>query len=214
MPLLALDAALGAASAAVIEGRRVLALEADLAGAAQLAVLARRVLRAAGILGSDLGAVAATVGPGSFTGIRTALALAAGIGLATGKPVVGVSVGEAIAAILPPCAVRALWVVIHARGERVFLERCGQVASFTLAAVPLPSGPVLLSGDAALPLAEQFSRAGADAALAPILTADAAAVGLAGAARLAGSLPPRNALPLYVEAPAVRLPRGLRPNPL
>ncbi|MGH7118696.1 MAG: tRNA (adenosine(37)-N6)-threonylcarbamoyltransferase complex dimerization subunit type 1 TsaB [Acetobacteraceae bacterium] len=214
MPLLALHAALGVASAAIIDGRRVLALEADPAGAAQLAVLASRVLRVAGVVSGDLGGVAASVGPGSFTGIRTTLALAAGIGLAAGKPVIGVSVGEALAAILPPFAARTLWVVIRARRQRVFLERAGQVTSFELAAVPVPSGPVLLSGDAAMPVAERLARAGADAALATILTADAAAVGLAGAARLAGSLPPRRALPLYAEPPAVRLPTGLRPIPI
>ncbi len=58
----------------------------------------------AGVLdeaGVDLGAVdriAVTVGPGSFTGIRVALAAARGLGLATGRPVVGVGTLEALAA--------------------------------------------------------------------------------------------------------------------
>lgn len=213
MPLLALDAALGVASAAIIDGGHVLARDAHAAGAAELAPLAKRVLRAVGLVGTELEAVVASVGPGGFTGIRTALALAAGIGLAAGKPVVGVSIGEALAAILPPCPERPLWVAIRARRGRIFLERAGDVTSFELPAVPLPSGPILLSGDAAGLVREQLSRAGADAVLAAILTPDAGAVGLAGAARLVGNLPPRNALPLYVEPPAVRLPAGLRPQP-
>ncbi len=213
MPLLALDAALRVASAAVVEGGRVLAVEADKAGAAQLAVLADRVLRRAGLAGADLTAVAASVGPGSFTGIRTALALAAGIGLAAGKPVIGVSVGEALAGILPAFSLRPLWVVIDSKRGRIFLERADQVAVFDLTAMPLPSGPILLAGDAARSVAEELTRAGADAELAAVLTPDARALGLAGEARLAGTLSPRAALPLYVDPPAVRRPTGLRPDP-
>ncbi|WP_052711597.1 tRNA (adenosine(37)-N6)-threonylcarbamoyltransferase complex dimerization subunit type 1 TsaB [Elstera litoralis] len=48
------------------------------------------VQRAAGIAYPDLVAIAATVGPGSFTGIRLGLAAARGIGLATGRPVFGI----------------------------------------------------------------------------------------------------------------------------
>ncbi len=44
----------------------------------------------AGVAFTGLAAVAATVGPGSFTGIRLGLAAARGIGLATGCPVFGV----------------------------------------------------------------------------------------------------------------------------
>ena len=50
---------------------------------------------------ADLDLVAVTVGPGSFTGIRAALALAHGLALAAGVPVIGVTVGEALADALP-----------------------------------------------------------------------------------------------------------------
>jgi len=213
MPLLALDAALGLASAAVLEDGRVLALETGKAGATHLAVLAKQALHTAGLASRDLEAVAASVGPGSFTGIRTALALATGIGLATGKPVIGVSVGEALAAILPTPPPRTLWVAIDSGRGQIFLERAGAVAVFDLAAIPVPSGPVLIAGNAAGPVVERLSREGADARLAPLSTADAVALGLAGEARLAGRLPARRPLPLYIDLPAARLPTDLRPLP-
>lgn len=217
MPLLALDAALGTASAAVVHGGKILALETDHAGAARLAVLAEQVLRGAGLAGSDLEAVAASVGPGSFTGIRTALALAAGIGLAIAKPVIGVSVGEALAAILPASppgtGARALWVAIDSKRGRIFLERAGAIAVFDMNSIPAPSGPVLLAGDAAGPVAEQLTRMGADVALANVMVPDAAALALAGVARLSARLPARAALPLYIDPPAARPSFGLRPDP-
>lgn len=213
MALLALDAALGTASVAIVTGGEVLFHEADAAGAGGLAVLAERALKTPDLKGSDLEAVAVSVGPGSFTGIRTALALATGIGLAAGKAVIGVSVGEALAALLGDALPCELWVAIDSRRGRIFLESGGKVAAFELAAVPLPAGPVLLAGDAALRVAGRLRAAGAEVRLNAVLTGDAVAVGLAGEARLAGRLPARPPLPLYVDPPAARLAEGIRPEP-
>ncbi len=91
--------------------------------AALLPVMARDVMAAAATPAASLDLVAVTVGPGSFTGIRAGLALAHGIALAAGVPVVGVTVGEALANSLPFLAARQLWVAIDSRRGRVFLER-------------------------------------------------------------------------------------------
>ncbi|MDA8048880.1 MAG: tRNA (adenosine(37)-N6)-threonylcarbamoyltransferase complex dimerization subunit type 1 TsaB [Rhodospirillales bacterium] len=213
MPLLALDAALGTASAAVLAEEGIVALERDASGG-RLALLAASVLRAAGLAAGDLAAVGASVGPGSFTGIRTGLALAAGIGLAAGIPVIGVSVGEALTALLPDPSPRVLWIAIDSRRGRVFLQRAGEATAFDLDGLPLPARPVLVAGDAAEVVVERLRREGADAALAPLCTSDAAGVGLAARARLAGRLPPRAAHPLYIDAPAALFPTGLRPPPV
>lgn len=55
-------------------------------------------MREAALPASALDLVAATVGPGSFTGIRVGLAAARGIALAAGIPLLGVTGFEAVAA--------------------------------------------------------------------------------------------------------------------
>ena len=55
------------------------------------------VLADAGIGFPALGAVAVTIGPGSYTGIRVGLAAAKGIALARGIPLIGVTTLEAVA---------------------------------------------------------------------------------------------------------------------
>ena len=63
---------------------------------------AEQLLADAGIKRSQLDAIAVSRGPGAFTGVRLAIALAQGIALALHKPVVAVSTLMAIAAAAPP----------------------------------------------------------------------------------------------------------------
>ncbi|MEO8366769.1 MAG: tRNA (adenosine(37)-N6)-threonylcarbamoyltransferase complex dimerization subunit type 1 TsaB [Pseudoxanthomonas sp.] len=58
---------------------------------------AEALLAEAGVTRSQLDAIAISRGPGAFTGVRLAIALAQGIALALDKPVVAVSTLEAIA---------------------------------------------------------------------------------------------------------------------
>lgn len=62
---------------------------------------AEALLAEAGIKRSQLDAIALSRGPGAFTGVRLAIALAQGIALALHKPVVAVSTLMAIAAAFP-----------------------------------------------------------------------------------------------------------------
>ena len=149
--VLALDAALARCSAAVVADGSVLAhrtMDAARGHAAMLPVMVREVLDEAGEGALDF--VAVTVGPGSFTGIRAGLALAHGIALASGIPVIAVTVGEALAAALPPLPGRALWTGIDSRRGRVFLEIGDTVAAHDLAALPAPRGPIAIAGDASI----------------------------------------------------------------
>lgn len=89
MNILALDTSMGACSAAVLrtaEGARRLdafQVEMQRGHAEALMPLVDKVLTTAGIAAQDLDLIAATVGPGSFTGVRIAIAAARGFALVT-----------------------------------------------------------------------------------------------------------------------------------
>ena len=61
-----------------------------------------QAMREAGLPASALDCVAVTTGPGSFTGIRIGLAAARGIALGLGRPLLGVTSFEAVAAAGDP----------------------------------------------------------------------------------------------------------------
>jgi len=72
--------------------------------------------------------------------------------------------------------------------------------------IPAPPGPVALVGDAAPLAAARLLARGFDAMLTDSRLPSAAAAGLVALRRLTGDIPWRDATPLYVEPPAVRLP--------
>ena len=82
-PLLAIDAGVPGASAAVLDrDGRVLACCGGSERADMLVPLIGAALAEAGVRPADLGALAVAVGPGSFTGVRVAVAAAKGLSLA------------------------------------------------------------------------------------------------------------------------------------
>src|ERR1700722_6056117 len=75
---------------------------------------------------AELDRIAVTVGPGSFTGLRVGVAAARGIGLAAGKPVVGLTTLAAIAVpFIDVDDTKALLVVIDARHDHVYMQLFG-----------------------------------------------------------------------------------------
>lgn len=90
--ILALDSAIGISSVALWQGGKVavyLENSESTMQAARLMPLVEAALAQANIGYGDLTAVASTVGPGSFTGIRIGLAAARGIAFAAGIPCLG-----------------------------------------------------------------------------------------------------------------------------
>jgi tRNA threonylcarbamoyladenosine biosynthesis protein TsaB len=125
-----------------------------------------------------------------------------------------VTVGEALADALPHLGGRSFWSVIDSRRGRVFIEHDGAVAAHALDALPWPVGRVAVGGDAAIAIAARLAARGADVMLTDARLPLARHVAMAGLARHVGTLAPRPAQPLYVDAPEAKLPAGgPRPPP-
>jgi tRNA threonylcarbamoyladenosine biosynthesis protein TsaB len=132
MRLLAIDTALAACSAAVLDtAHRTLnggiigseSLPMVRGHAEALIPLLDRVMKASELTFADLDRVVVTTGPGSFTGLRVGIAAARGLGLAIEIPVIGVSTLSAYAA--PYLDVDNKYPVvaaIDARHAHVYLE--------------------------------------------------------------------------------------------
>jgi len=100
MKLLAVETATGCQSVAIVDGTVVLARsDRDAAGhhGRYLVPAIDGVLQAAGCKLSDLQALAVSIGPGSFTGLRVGLATMMGLRLVTGLPLAAVPTLDAMA---------------------------------------------------------------------------------------------------------------------
>ncbi len=212
MRLLALDAALGPCSVALIEDGRCLGVKAGAdsrAATATLPVMVQDLLREHG---AGFDAVAVTVGPGSFTGLRGAIALANGLAIGAGVPVVGVTVAEALLDGLSTS--RQAWVALDSRrAGRIFLGRDGAMEAAPMAALPLPAGPAVVLGDAAGAVVAALQAAGADAVSGNRCQVSLASVARVALRRLAGDLAACPAQPLYIEPPEARPAAAHRPAP-
>src|SRR5213079_1799144 len=131
MRVLAIDTALAACSAAVLDTQRggIIATEtlAMTRGHAEaLMPLIARMMDVAQLEFSELDRIAVTTGPGSFTGLRVGIAASRGIALATGKPAIGLSTLAGLAA--PYIAAddsMPVVAAIDARHDNVYLQVFG-----------------------------------------------------------------------------------------
>src|ERR1700744_4770065 len=168
MRVLALDAALGPCSVGLLDGDLRLAQRPSddprRAGGPPPGMVADVLAESPG----GFAGIAVTVGPGSFTGVRAALALAHGLALGANVPIVGVSRIEAIAAALPQHDGREAWIALDTRRGRVFLGRGARIDGVSLTDPPTPGGPIPLAGDAAADVAAALAGRGLDVELAGI----------------------------------------------
>ncbi|MCB9967300.1 MAG: tRNA (adenosine(37)-N6)-threonylcarbamoyltransferase complex dimerization subunit type 1 TsaB [Geminicoccaceae bacterium] len=126
MRLLAFDTAGDGCSAGCFAGAEPVAFarHAGASGQAErLVPMLAAVLADAGWGMEDLEALAVTIGPGSFTGIRTGLAAARGLALVRRLPAWPVTTLAALAAVADGADGLPLAVVLDARRGQVFLQR-------------------------------------------------------------------------------------------
>ncbi|MCA3272353.1 MAG: tRNA (adenosine(37)-N6)-threonylcarbamoyltransferase complex dimerization subunit type 1 TsaB [Roseomonas sp.] len=217
MLILALEGALAECSAALLRDGAALASalhDAPRGHPTALPSMAQQVLAQAGFTPQALDAIAVGIGPGGFTGLRTAIALAEGLAQSLGKPMIAVTTGEALAAQVPRALpTQALWSVLDQRQGRVVLEVFPPMAAvpeapviLPLTELPDPDGPVVLVGNAAATVLKLLQARGVMADAYPKTFPLAEAVGRVAAQRIAGKLPPRSAAPLYAEPPATTKP--------
>jgi tRNA threonylcarbamoyladenosine biosynthesis protein TsaB len=214
MLILAIDTALDACAAAVLDTgtSKMIAMESQAmkrGHAEALMPLIARVMKETGIPFAALDRVAVTSGPGSFTGLRVGLSAARGIGLAAGKPVVGLTTLSAYAApIVSEGAEQPVISAIDARHDHVYLQVVSgngsslirpKVASIEEALTASRFGTPHLVGNAAGILAERWPSDApppfkVDAQPAPDITW----VAWLGAAVNPDTAPPK---PYYLRAP-------------
>jgi tRNA threonylcarbamoyladenosine biosynthesis protein TsaB len=212
--ILALDAALGGFSVALDDGVRMRAR----ASAAQDALehgLARiaALLTEAGLELRALDRIAVGLGPGSFTGVRIALAYAKSLAYGAGVPLVGISSYDALTPDDPPLpvltVVRGRRGVVCARLRRTEGEAtaCGAIASVLDRLLPPRPDVLHAVGNTEDVLSETAERGWVVRALPS--RADVPAVAIAQLARNAApSSSPHALAPEYGEAPAVTRPKA------
>lgn len=168
---LAFDCACSALSTAVLAGEKVLAqhFESSATGqAALLAPLIQRQLAASGMTAGDIGLVALTNGPGSFTGIRIGLAMGRGLALALNVPLAACSTFDAVLKNLPSRAGESeIILAIDSRREEIFLRQPATgrtwIATPAQAVASLPPTRYVLAGDGVPLLQSAFAAAGRQA---------------------------------------------------
>ncbi len=180
-----------------------------------------QVLGAAGLVLADMDAVATTVGPGSFTGLRTGLAAAQGLAFGACKTLVGVDRFTALAARISKGAgsdkgSSPIVIAFDSKAGSLYLQAFdadlrllpswpaeGRNVTVGEAAEALKGSAPLLAGDG-VPLIPDCGIAGVDTGLRALTAPMVAAIAAAELAQGRTGWPPQ---PLYLAPPRARLPK-------
>lgn len=214
MTLLALDASGARAGLALLDQQGAI-LGCWMAALKPGLIETLPVLLQQAVAGQNITDIAVCTGPGSFTGLRTSIALAQGYEAGLGARLWGICAWESYHASLADLK-RPLWVARRARRGRLFLlQGQGKAEALSDDAIPLPREPVAIAGEEAELVAAALQARGADILLTSARQLEAAWVGWAALKQKQANMAPTPALPFYVDPPEAKLPAaGLRPAPL
>jgi tRNA threonylcarbamoyladenosine biosynthesis protein TsaB len=219
MRVLAIDTALEACSAALLDTEQGVTLARQSRAMARghaeaLLPLISDVMIQSEIDFTQIDRVAVTTGPGSFTGLRVGLSAARGIGLAAGKPVVGLTTLAALAApYIAADDTTSVAAAIDARHGHVYLQLFGPAGRTLIAPRIVPvaeavraaaAAPVRLVGSGAGMMAAAWPKGVAPLSVDERRAADIDWVARLGAAANEGQSAPK---PLYLRAPDAQ-PQG------
>jgi tRNA threonylcarbamoyladenosine biosynthesis protein TsaB len=215
--LLALDSSTDALALALhtAQGRWHVNEAGGAAASARIVPAARALLAEAGIRLSSLDAIAFGAGPGAFTGLRTACAVAQGLAFGAGKPVLALDSLMIVAEDawgLQSAAPGLHWVAVDARMDEVYaaaytrLPEGGWAVAVAPALYTLPAltdawlrePPAVIAGNALTIFRGRLPDTGAPGV--PVITDRAAALGRLAvqAWRRGCAIDPADALPLYL----------------
>lgn len=178
MNILALDTSMGACSAAVLRtdgaAERLCVRQETMARghAEALMPMVAEVMEEAGLRFAEIDLIAATTGPGSFTGVRIAIAAARGLALVTHAKLFGTDSLTVMAKVALACGVLGsgpFAVAVDARRGMLYsglYDEAGRKCEGPVLIAPdevinlLPSGLRVAAGSGAILLAEAGGRRG------------------------------------------------------
>ena len=217
--ILSLETATGCGSVALTRNTRLLAeatAQPEVTHSRRLLGTVSWLMQAAMVDWSELDAVAVSIGPGSFTGLRIGLAAGQGLSLAAGIPLVAVETLDALALACAPAGEERICPVLDARKQEVYaaLYRPGGDNGYPVrlgddqamspqALVEMIDRPTLVAGPAVAVYREVFSQNSCIRLLPPPLAHPRALyVGLLAEQKLADGLVPNDGpvSPKYVRA--------------
>lgn len=125
MNLIAIETATDVCGVALLQGGEVtveVSLNRPRAHAENLVLLIQDALRYGGVDAADVDAIAVSMGPGSYTGLRIGVSAAKGLAVALDAALVGVPTLEALAASVVPYAEAGdiVCAALHARRDEVY----------------------------------------------------------------------------------------------
>jgi tRNA threonylcarbamoyladenosine biosynthesis protein TsaB len=220
MRALGIDTSTHRAQVALWDGRACAAKESNddpRLHAERLVGLIDQVMVRAGWSKSQIDLIACCIGPGSFTGVRVALATAKGIALGLGRPIVGVGSLEAMASAARAVGEERALAVLDAKKGEVFwaaydatgalLAGPGHVATADVAPLARGLGSVVVVGEVAASLALPGLRVISSPATD---LPDALEVARLGVAKLSerGAEDVHALEPVYVRPPDITVPKA------